>query len=112
MPKPKVIAIVGPTASGKTSLSIKLAHGEVFIGFGDVTGEGPATFNLSESGDLTEAAANLFAHLRAADRMAASHGLNAIAVAPIPMKGFREGLGEAINDRLTRAAAPKDHPRN
>ena len=54
--------------------------------------------------DIAEAAANLFAHLRAADRMAATHGLTTIAVAPIP----KEGLGEAINDRLARAAAPRE----
>ena len=53
-------------------------------------------FNLSPTGDLAEAAANLFAFLRAADRARPS----AIAVAPIP----NEGLGEAINDRLRRAA--------
>ena len=53
-------------------------------------------FNLSPSGDLAEAAANLFAFLRAADRVRPS----AIAVAPIP----EDGLGEAINDRLRRAA--------
>jgi len=53
-------------------------------------------FNLSPSGDLVEAAANLFTLLRAADRMCPA----AIAVAPIPT----QGLGEAINDRLRRAA--------
>jgi L-threonylcarbamoyladenylate synthase len=67
--------------------------GEAYLGFG----QGPETpWNLSPAGDLAEAAANLFAFLRAADRI----GPAAIAVAPIP----REGLGEAINDRLTRAA--------
>lgn len=67
--------------------------GEAFLGFGP----GPETsWNLSPTGDLAEAAANLFAFLRAADRTEPA----AIAVAPIP----REGLGEAINDRLTRAA--------
>ena len=55
--------------------------------------------NLSPSGDLTEAAANLFAFLRALDRPEHS----AIAVMPIP----EEGLGRAINDRLRRAAAPR-----
>jgi L-threonylcarbamoyladenylate synthase len=55
-----------------------------------------ATLNLSPSGDLTEAAANLFAMLRALDRP--EHA--AIAVMPIP----DEGLGVAINDRLRRAA--------
>ena len=77
--------------------------GEAFLGFGDVKGIGPAALNLSASGDLVEAAANLFAHLRALDRMAGAAGLKVIACAPVPM----EGLGEAINDRLARAAAPK-----
>ena len=52
--------------------------------------------NLSPAGDLAEAAANLFAHLRAADALAARDGAARIAVAPIP----RDGLGLAINDRL------------
>lgn len=69
--------------------------GEAYLAFGGrVSGEG--VFNLSPSGDLAEAAANLFAFLRAADRTKPS----AIAVAPIP----EDGLGEAINDRLRRAA--------
>ena len=55
--------------------------------------------NLSTRGDLVEAAANLFSHLRALDAC----GAKTIAVMPVP----REGLGEAINDRLTRAAAPR-----
>jgi L-threonylcarbamoyladenylate synthase len=55
--------------------------------------------NLSASGDLQEAAANLFAMLRALDRP----DVIGIAVMPIPMTG----LGIAINDRLTRAAAPR-----
>ena len=58
-----------------------------------------AALNLSLSGDLVEAAANLFSHLRALD----AKGAKVIAVMPIP----REGLGEAINDRLERAAAPR-----
>ena len=53
--------------------------------------------NLSPRGDLIEAAANLFSHLRTLDSL----GATAIAVMPIP----HEGLGEAINDRLARAAA-------
>ena len=68
--------------------------GEVLIGFGPIAGD--ARFNLSPGGDLAEAAANLFAFLRAADRLKPS----GIAVAPIP----GHGLGEAINDRLRRAA--------
>ncbi len=77
--------------------------GEAFLGFGDVNGEGRAALNLSVKGDVTEAAANLFAHLRALDRMAGEANLKVIACAPVPM----EGLGEAINDRLARAATPK-----
>ncbi len=68
-------------------------RGEVFIGFGP---KHPYTLNLSPSGDLREAAANLFAMLRAADRQAPT----AVAIASIP----GHGLGEAINDRLSRAA--------
>jgi len=70
--------------------------GEVMIGFGP--GFDGADFNLSSSGDLVEAAANLFAMLRAADAMTPS----AIVIAPIP----ETGLGEAIVDRLARAAEP------
>ena len=57
---------------------------------------GDAVFNLSPAGDLREAAARLFSALRAADALAPA----AIAVAAIP----EDGLGEAINDRLRRAA--------
>jgi L-threonylcarbamoyladenylate synthase len=67
--------------------------GEVWLGFGPGF---PEPLNLSPDGDLAEAAANLFAYLRAAD----ASGAQAIAVAPIP----DTGLGEAINDRLRRAA--------
>ena len=73
---------------------------EVWLGFGP---DGQAGLNLSPSGDLGEAAANLFAHLRAADALAAKRGARGIAVAPVP----RDGLGLAINDRLARAAAPR-----
>ncbi|WP_421785911.1 L-threonylcarbamoyladenylate synthase [Hyphobacterium sp.] len=71
--------------------------GEVYLGFGP---DWPADLNLSPTGRLDEAAANLFAYLRRLD----ASGARAIAVAPIPDKG----LGEAINDRLRRAAAPRD----
>jgi L-threonylcarbamoyladenylate synthase len=57
------------------------------------------TINLSPTGDLIEAATNLFAALRRLDTSGAAQ----IAVMPIP----RDGLGEAINDRLQRAAAPR-----
>jgi len=79
------------------------APGEAWLGFGPDPGgvTGPA-LNLSPGGDLTEAAATLFAHLRALD--AALGGTGRIAVAPMP----EHGLGRAINDRLRRAAAPRE----
>ncbi len=70
--------------------------GEAYLAFGAWPRGGANVFNLSPSGDLAEAAANLFSYLRAADRLRP----RAIAVAAIP----DEGLGEAINDRLRRAA--------
>ena len=73
--------------------------GEALLGFG--SDSEAATLNLSRSGDLVEAAANLFAMLRALD---AAPGYAGIAVAPIP----EHGLGVAINDRLRRAAAPPE----
>ena len=60
-------------------------------------------FNLSASGDLTEAAARLFAGLRWLDAAATRRGLLRIAAMPVP----DDGLGLAINDRLQRAAAPR-----
>ncbi|MET0183051.1 MAG: L-threonylcarbamoyladenylate synthase [Caulobacterales bacterium] len=70
---------------------------EAFLAFGPDAP--PFALNLSPQGDLTEAAAHLYAYLRALD----STGVSVIAVAAIPAIG----LGEAINDRLTRAAAPR-----
>ncbi len=73
---------------------------EALLAFGPSPPAGAAvTLNLSPTGDLAEAAANLFAQLRALDRP----GLAAIAVMPVP----GHGLGAAINDRLQRAAAPR-----
>lgn len=72
---------------------------EVWIGFGPECGG--ADLTLSATGDLVEAAANLFHLLREADRLAGPAGR--IAIAPIP----ETGLGRAINDRLRRAAAPR-----
>ncbi len=71
--------------------------GEALLAFGPAHPD--ATLNLSVSGDLTEAAANLFAMMRRLD----TPEYSAIAVTPIP----DQGLGLAINDRLNRAAAPK-----
>lgn len=76
--------------------------GEAWLGFGlDPEGVAGAALNLSGEGDLAEAAANLFAHLRALDSMLGGRGV--IAVAPVP----EHGLGRAINDRLRRAAAER-----
>jgi L-threonylcarbamoyladenylate synthase len=77
--------------------------GEALLSFGPAKIAGAElasrTLNLSPRGDLIEAAANLFSHLRVLD----AAGAAVIAVAPVP----HEGLGEAINDRLARAAAPR-----
>lgn len=75
---------------------------EAFLGFANETVTAPTSLNLSPSGDLSEAAANLFAYLHQLDASCLDEGLTGIAVAPIPQKG----LGIAINDRLTRAAHP------
>lgn len=79
-------------------------EGEAFLGFGELSGDGPCALNLSPTGNLREAAANLFAYMRKLDALCAAHGLSGIAAAPVP----HEGLGEAVNDRLARAAAPRD----
>jgi L-threonylcarbamoyladenylate synthase len=72
---------------------------EALLTFGPDLRSGPRVANLSETGDLVEAAANLFAHLRRLD----TPEVAGIAVVDIP----EEGLGAAINDRLRRAAAPR-----
>ena len=73
--------------------------GEAYLAFGKREPEADIVRNLSPSRNLNEAAANLFAMLHTLDML----GAETIAVAPIP----NEGLGVAINDRLTRAAAPR-----
>jgi L-threonylcarbamoyladenylate synthase len=101
--KPESSAITAPgqmashyAPNGAVRLNATSAQpGEHMLGFGAVTGE----LTLSASGDLAEAAANLFGHLHRLDAMGGP-----IAVAPIPMRG----LGVAINDRLQRAAVPRD----
>jgi L-threonylcarbamoyladenylate synthase len=84
----------------------RLEVGEALLAFGPhaISGVEAASdvMNLSARGDLNEAAANLFGFLRALD----ARGAHAIAVMPVP----HHGLGEAINDRLRRAAVPR-HPR-
>lgn len=82
----------------------RVGPGEALLAFGPAlppgAEEAASILNLSERGDLVEAAANLFAYLRALD----DSGAAVIATAPIPA----EGLGAAINDRLARAAAPRE----
>ncbi len=85
-----------PTLSVRLNVTTPLP-GEAYLGFGPSPG---ATLNLSESADLHEAAAHLFAHLRTLD----GNDFTQIAVAPIP----ETGLGIAINDRLRRAASPRE----
>ena len=74
--------------------------GEAYLAFGKREPEADIVRNLSPTKNLREAAANLFAMLHTLDML----GVDSIAVAPIP----NEGLGVAINDRLARAAAPRD----
>jgi L-threonylcarbamoyladenylate synthase len=108
-------AHAGPLAPGmlashyapRTLLRIEakeVAPGEALLAFGAELPPGAeaaaAVLNLSARGDLLEAAANLFSHLRSLD----TAGAKAIAVAPIPERG----IGEAINDRLRHAAAPRE----
>lgn len=75
------------------------APGEALLAFGPNAPQAKVMLNLSTTGNLKEAAANLFAMLRALDRP----DVTGIAVMPVPAVG----LGIAINDRLTRAAAPR-----
>jgi L-threonylcarbamoyladenylate synthase len=79
-----------------------VSTGEALLAFGPTIPAGATplrVLNLSARGDLIEAAANLFSHLRALD----AAGARTIAVMPV----LHEGIGEAINDRLKRAAAPR-----
>jgi L-threonylcarbamoyladenylate synthase len=82
----------------------EVRSGEALLAFGPNVPPAPGpVINLSPTGDLIEAAASLFAALRALDKA----GIDTIAVMPVP----EEGLGEAINDRLRRAAAPRPRSR-
>ncbi len=74
-----------------------LRPGEALLAFGPNAPEAEICLNLSATGDLVEAAANLFRHLHALN----AHAPAGIAVMPVPERG----LGRAINDRLRRAAA-------
>jgi L-threonylcarbamoyladenylate synthase len=80
--------------------AVRVEPGEALLAFGPTAPVGAdlaiAVMNLSPRGDLAEAAANLFGYLRSLD----TKGAHGIAVMPVP----EHGLGEAINDRLRRAA--------
>ena len=80
-----------------------VARDEALLAFGPPLPGAGAVFQLSAAGDTTEAAANLFAALRALDAQGAALGLRGIAAMAVP----DTGLGLAINDRLQRAAAPR-----
>lgn len=80
-----------------------VAAEEALLALGEPLPGAGAVFQLSAARDLREAAANLFAGLRALDAEGAQRGLARIAVMPVP----EHGLGAAINDRLERAAAPR-----
>ncbi len=84
-----------PNASVRLNATDK-KPGETFIGFGPIE----CDHTLSETGDFAEAAKNLFSVIRAADK----ENTNTIAISPIP----NHGIGIAINDRLERAAAPRN----
>jgi L-threonylcarbamoyladenylate synthase len=90
------------------SLPLRLEAGavrgdEALLAFGPALSGAAITWNLSEVGDATEAAARLFSGLRWLDQEGARLGLSGIAAQAVP----EGGLGAAINDRLARAAAPR-----
>ena len=80
-----------------------VAADEALLAFGPPLPGAAASWNLSEAGDLREAAARLFAGLRWLDEAGTARGCRGIAAMPVP----ETGLGAAINDRLARAAAPR-----
>ena len=119
LPREAIVAITGPLRAASSRIvapgmlashyaperqlrlsAVAPRPGEALLAFGSHVPDGASyTLNLSPRGDLIEAAANLFAYLRVLD----TQSVHTIAVMPIP----ETGLGEAINDRLRRAAAPR-----
>jgi L-threonylcarbamoyladenylate synthase len=105
-PHPLAPGMLASHYAPRAGVRLNAAHvneNEALLAFGERSLSGitanTTTLNLSARGSLVEAAANLFGHLRALD----ATGVRTIAVMPIP----EEGLGEAINDRLRRAAIPQ-----
>jgi L-threonylcarbamoyladenylate synthase len=84
--------------------AVSLAADEALLAFGPALDGGVVRWNLSETGDVVEAAARLFAGLRWLDSEGRRLGASGIAAMAVP----ESGLGAAINDRLQRAAAPRD----
>jgi len=81
----------------------EVGEGEALLAFGPPLPSASLVFNLSDQGDLSEAASRLFAGLRMLDEQAPVLGLTGIAAMPVP----DHGIGRAINDRLRRASAPR-----
>ena len=102
LPSPRNSGVPELLSHDRTSGTPDVRPGEALLAFGAAmprnASSAVAIVNLSKSGDQRVAAARFFAALRTLDEKA-----TAIAVVPIP----EEGLGEAINDRLRRAAAPR-----
>ena len=98
---------LGHLLDGLPKLTFGVEHelpgGHHTLAFGQPLPGAGCVFNLSETRDLTEAAARLFAGLRWLDREGQNLGLRDIAAMSVP----DTGLGLAINDRLQRAAAPR-----
>ena len=88
-----------PISNVRLNVDYPSSH-EILLGFGNIQN---AALNLSPSADLSEAASNLFRMLSEIDQIAIKNGLQTIAISPIPKKG----IGDAINDRIERAAADK-----
>ncbi|MFC0408768.1 L-threonylcarbamoyladenylate synthase [Roseomonas elaeocarpi] len=84
--------------------AVSVAADEALLAFGPPLAGAGACWNLSEAGDTTEAASRLFSGLRHLDSEGRRLGLRRIAAMPVPERG----LGAAVNDRLRRAAAPRD----
>ena len=84
--------------------AVNVEEDEALLAFGPPLSGAGAVYSLSDEADLCEAAGRLYAGLRSLDAQGLALGLTRIAVMPVP----RRGLGLAINDRLRRAAAPRD----
>ncbi|MET3599488.1 L-threonylcarbamoyladenylate synthase [Martelella mangrovi] len=97
-----MVSHYAPTATVRLDAT-RVEDGEALVLFGPQTIENAyaarATFQLSETSDLAEAASRLYDTMKLAD----ASGARVIAFAPVP----KDGIGEAINDRLSRAAAPR-----